>query len=152
MYAIEAPLSIGRTLAAGMLTGGLAPNIHQQWFMDDLHEGDKILFRFKCNNKNNCTYWLPNPDHAGKEYITLGYFRPDVAKSNTQTLCGKGKLSAAVEAQVCPPKGITGAAPAPAVSPTTDIATPAPATPEAATPTAAQAKAAAQAPSKYISQ
>jgi hypothetical protein len=101
MYAVEAPVSVGKTLLVGMLTDGVAPTIHQQWFMDQLHEGDKVLFFAKCNRHNNCEFWLPNPDKDGKEYISLGFYRADVAKTNTQGLCGKGKLSPAVEAQVC---------------------------------------------------
>lgn len=110
MYAIEAPISVGRTIAAGMLLDGMAPQIHQQWFMDQLHEGDKVLFASRCNKHDNCTFWLPNPDHVGKEYITLGYYRPDVAPTNTQTLCGKGKLAPDVEAQVCPTSTVPSAA------------------------------------------
>jgi hypothetical protein len=102
MYAIESPISVGRTLLLGMATDGLGPQVHREWFMDQLHEGDKVLFASKCNKHDDCTFWLPNPDKVGKEYTTVGYYRPDVAQTNTQALCGKGKLSPAVEAQVCP--------------------------------------------------
>jgi hypothetical protein len=101
MYAIEAPVSVGRSLLAGALTDGLAPTVHKEWFMDQLHSDDKILFAAKCNKHNNCEFWLPDPDKTGKEYITIGYYRADAAKTNTQSLCGKGKLSPEVEAQVC---------------------------------------------------
>jgi hypothetical protein len=101
MYAIEAPVSLGGTFALAMLAGAAAPTVHKEWFMDQLHEGDKILFASRCNKHNDCVFYLPNPDHDGKEYTTAGYYRADVAKTNTQNLCGKGKLSAAVEAQVC---------------------------------------------------
>jgi hypothetical protein len=89
-------------LLIGTLTDGFAPTIHKEWFMDQLHEGDKILFDAKCNKHNNCEFYLPDPDKTGKEIVTVGYYRADVAKTNTTTLCGKGKLSPAVEAQVCP--------------------------------------------------
>jgi hypothetical protein len=117
MYAIEAPVSLGKTLALGMLAGPLAPTIHKEWFMDQLHEGDKILFDAKCNRHNNCEFWLPDPDKTGKEFITIGYYRSDVAKTNTTTLCGKGKLSPAVEAQVCPAAAITANTQTPAANP-----------------------------------
>jgi hypothetical protein len=88
-----------------MMTGGNAPTIHKGWFMDNLHEGDRVLFAAKCktyrNNHTSCQFWLPNPDKAGKEILTVGGFTPAVAKTNTSQLCGTGKLSASVEAQVC---------------------------------------------------
>jgi hypothetical protein len=102
MYAIEAPISAARTLVAGVLTSGISPAIHQEWFMDQLHESDKVLFFSKCNKHNLCQFFPPNPDKIGKEFFTFGYFSPDVARTNTTTLCGKGKLAPAVEAQVCP--------------------------------------------------
>jgi hypothetical protein len=101
LYAIESPVSIGGTLLLAMIEGANAPDVHKQWFMDQLHAGDKILFWAQCNKHNNCTMALPNPDKPGKEFITQGYFTPDVARTNTQGLCGRGKLSAAVEADVC---------------------------------------------------
>lgn len=118
MYAIEAPVSVGKTVLLGVMTGAAySPTIHQEWFMDQLHEGDKVLFASRCNKHNNCTFWLPYPDKAGKEYITVGYYRADVAKTNTQTLCGKGKLAANVEAQVCPASATSAAAQTPASQP-----------------------------------
>lgn len=102
MYVIAAPISVAKTLGLGMLTGGNSPMVHNEWFMDQLHEGDKVLFAPQCRKNNDCMFYLPNPDKVGKEYVSLGYFRPDVAKSNTQTLCGTGKLTPQVEAQVCP--------------------------------------------------
>jgi hypothetical protein len=101
MYTIEAPISVGKTLALGMLTDGFSPTIHKEWFMDQLHEGDQILFASKCNKHDHCIFYLPDPDKSGKEYMTIGYFEPDHAKTNTQTLCGKHKLAPEVEAQVC---------------------------------------------------
>lgn len=117
MFAIEAPVSVAASMITGMATGGFAPTVHKEWFMDQLHEGDKILFRANCNKHNNCTFWLPNPDHEGREIRTLGYYRADNARSNTQQLCGKGKLAPDVEAQVCsapPTPTAAAAAPQPA--------------------------------------
>jgi hypothetical protein len=73
----------------------------KQWFMDQLNEGDKVLFAASCDKHNNCTFWVPNPDKPGKEFKTSGNFRPNVAKTNTQSLCGKGKLRPEIESQVC---------------------------------------------------
>ena len=101
MYTIQAPVAVGRSIMVGVLTDGIGPTMHQQWFMDQLHEGDKVLFFSKCGKHNNCIFYLPNPDKIGKEFATLGYFSPDKAMTNTQTLCGKGKLSPAVESLVC---------------------------------------------------
>jgi hypothetical protein len=101
-YAIESPVSVAGSLLLGMMSsGGVAPTVHKAWFMDQLHEGDKMLFAVKCNNRNRCEFWLPNPDRVGKEVNTIGSFEPTVAKTNATFLCGTGKLSAAVEAQVC---------------------------------------------------
>ena len=102
-YDVAAPVSTGGSILLAVLTNGNAPaNVRIQWFMDDLHEGDKVLFYAKCNRHNNCTFWIPKPDKPGREYITSGSFHPRVAKTNATQLCGTGKLSAAVEAQVCP--------------------------------------------------
>jgi hypothetical protein len=111
MYAIQAPISRGQTFLANLATNSNASQVHVQWFMDQLHEGDKVLFAYKCDKHNNCFFWLPKPDKEGKEYSTYGYFRPDAAQTNTQQLCGKSKLSPDVEAQLCPP---VAAPPAPA--------------------------------------
>ncbi len=118
-YAIEAPTSLAGTMLVGMMSGGNSPTIHKGWFMDNLHEGDKVLFAAKCktyrNSHTSCQFWLPNPDRADKEISTVGGFSPAVAKTNTSQLCGTGKLSASVEAQVCD------AAPAPAEQPAAAI-------------------------------
>ena len=117
VYAIEAPTSVAGTMLVGMMSGGNTPTIHKGWFMDNLHEGDKVLFAAKCktyrNNHTSCQFWLPNPEQTGKEILTMGGFSPAVAKTNTSQLCGTGKLSASVEAQVCNPT------PAPAEQPDT---------------------------------
>lgn len=147
VYAIEAPTSLAGTMLVGMMTGGNSPTIHKAWFMDNLHEGDKVLFAAKCDMKHSqhhCEFWLPNPDKPGKEFLTFGGFTPAVAKTNTTSLCGKGKLSVSVEAQVCgkaddakavePPPAAPDAAPdsdpapdsAPAVQPQSAVVKPIP--------------------------
>lgn len=105
IYAINAPVDVSTSIlnALGTMgTGGEDEVAHKEWFMDHLQPGDKVLFAAKCDKHNNCSFWLPNPNHPGKEIGTDGYFHPNVANSNTQTLCGTGELTPAVEAQVCP--------------------------------------------------
>ena len=102
-YAIEAPTQAAATFFQGIFVSPSLPDVHIQWFMDDLHTGDKVLFAAKCDKHNNCLFWLPKPDQPGKEYHTNGWFRPRIAPTNTTQLCGTGKLSAAIEAQVCKP-------------------------------------------------
>jgi hypothetical protein len=105
MYVIESPTSIGKILGNEWTKGDASMNdAHIDWFMDELHEGDKVLFYAQCNKHDKCNFWLPKPDKPGKEYFTQGSFRPDAAKTNTGTLCGTGKLTPAVEAQVCKEK------------------------------------------------
>ena len=99
-YAIDSPVSVGGGLVLGMMTGS-APTVHKQWFMDNLKTGDKVLFAAKCNNHNSCVITVPNPDNPKKEYSTAEIFTPNVAKTNANALCGTGRLTAAVEAQVC---------------------------------------------------
>jgi len=111
MYIIEAPISVGVSILEAYATAGMGPTIHKEWFMDQLHEGDQVLFRASCNKHNDCQFWLPNPDHDGKEYRTLGIFRPDQAQTNTAALCRSGKLKPEVSARVCP--ATTAAVPAP---------------------------------------
>lgn len=102
LYAINAPVSVAGTLLLGLSTpGGNSPTVHKIWFMDDLNDGDRVLFTAKCNRHNLCQFWLPDPDKPGKEFVTNGSFHPVVSKTNTRTLCGTGKLSAAVEQEVC---------------------------------------------------
>ena len=124
MYVIQAPINVAASIVTAYFTYGLAPTVHKEWFMDQLHEGDKVLFRSKCNKHGDCQIWLPSPDKQGYEYRTLGYFRPDHAQTNTAALCASGKLSAAVQASVCSVKPAASvAAPAGAYEP---IAAPAP--------------------------
>ncbi len=101
LYGISAPTSAGLSFLQGALVSPNLPSVHIQWFLDDLHVGDKVLFAAGCDKHNNCNFWLPKPDQEGKEYHTTGWFKPRVAKTNTNQLCGTGKLSADVEAQVC---------------------------------------------------
>jgi hypothetical protein len=101
VYSIEAPVSVGGTVLLGMLSHGQSPTVHKAWFMDSLHEGDQVLFSKQCNKHNRCTIRLPNPDKPDKEFVTLGFFFPAIAKTNTTVLCGSGRLTADVEAQVC---------------------------------------------------
>jgi hypothetical protein len=96
-YAIDPPSSIG---AAILLGDKVDP--HKRWFVDQMHVGDKILFAVKCNDKHNdCRIWVPDPDKLGNEIATIGRFERLSAKTNTNGLCGKGKLSASVGAEVC---------------------------------------------------
>lgn len=103
VYSIEAPVSVAGTMLLSMASNGNSPTVHKAWFMDQLHEGDKVLFAAKCGKHNRCEFWLPNPDKVGKEIATLGSFEPAAAQTNTAALCGTGKLAAGVEAQVCNP-------------------------------------------------
>ena len=104
-YTIEEPFSLGAAII-----GGDTVDPHKDWFMDHLHAGDKVLFAAECNKHNHCNIWVPNPDKPGKEILTSGQFEPAVAKTNTNALCGTGKLSADVEAQVCTPPATPGPA------------------------------------------
>ena len=102
VYVIEAPTSTGGSILMALATNNQAPtDIHIRWFMDDMRSGDEVLFYPECNKRNDCIFYLPKPDHAGKEFHTRGHFYPNVAKTNTTQLCGTGKLSAAVAARVC---------------------------------------------------
>jgi hypothetical protein len=157
-FRVEAPVNKGRSFGLAMATAMAnsdrpawaqqqSATIHNQWFLDNVQSGTKVLFASECANPNKkhpndavrCTFWFPDPDSSDHEYETLGDFTPFSAGdgSNTQktanTLCGKGKLSPAVEAQVCPSvTGSTGAAPVPVTPPApvaiqSPVATPAPA-------------------------
>jgi PEGA domain len=125
VYTLNAPISVGGTLLVGMFTpGGIAPTIHKGWFMDDLHEGQRVLFYPDCNKRHVCRFWLPNPDKAGKEILTTGWFEPAVAETNTTTLCGSGKLSPSVAAEVCGQNAIA-MHPTGAASPAATVSAPA---------------------------
>lgn len=75
---------------------------HQPWFMDNLAEGDKVVFSASCKKDGYCIIRMPNPDKPDKTITMSADFRPSQGKSNATTLCGTGKLSAEVEVQVCP--------------------------------------------------
>jgi len=115
-YVINAPTSAGLSFLQGMLVSPNLPDVHIQWFLDDLNVGDKVLFAAECDKHNNCHFWLPKPDQLGKEYHTTGLFRPRIAKTNTNQLCGTGKLTPAIEAQVCNQPPVS-PAPAPVAAP-----------------------------------
>ncbi len=126
LYSIEAPTSVGESIGSAIVSGGAATYVNSPWFMDGIQAGDKILFASKCpRGRRICDFWLPDPRHPGKEFHTLGHFWPGNATTNTQTLCGTGKLKPEVEAQVCPaapsaPNPSTAqAAPAPSAAPAT---------------------------------
>jgi hypothetical protein len=99
VFSIEAPVSVAGTILLGMVSNGVSPTLHKAWFMDDLHEGDKVLFSAQCGKHGRCTIRLP--DKPNKEIRTLGFFFPTIAKTNTTVLCGTGRLTSDVEAQVC---------------------------------------------------
>src|ERR1035441_10974726 len=101
IFSIEAPISVAGSLLLGIARNGNAPIVHKAWFMDDLHEGDKVLFSSQCGKHGRCSIRLPDPDNPKKEIATLGFFFPAIAKTNTTVLCGTGKLTPSVEAQVC---------------------------------------------------
>jgi hypothetical protein len=111
IFSIEAPISVAGSLLLGIASNGNAPIVHKAWFMDNLHEGDKVLFSAQCGKHGRCTIRLPDPDNPKKKIVTLGFFFPAIAKTNTTVLCGTGKLTAAVEAQVCTRETASPAAP-----------------------------------------
>lgn len=105
LYYILAPIRMASSVAVGMLTNGLAPIVYKQWFMDNLHEGDTVLFSATCNKRGFCTIRLPDPKNPQKVIQTHGSFRPTVAKTNidkVNALCGTGKLTSDAEAELCP--------------------------------------------------
>jgi len=108
-YLIDPPSS-----AMGSILFGGTVDAHKSWFMDTLHEGDKVLFAAHCDEPNDCVIWVPKPYKVGTEIKTVGKFEPAVAKTNTNALCGTGRLSADVEAQVCTPQAASVPEPTPA--------------------------------------
>jgi hypothetical protein len=117
-YRVEAPVNKGLTFLSAMGSNAYHPaqTFHNKWFLDGVQSGTKVLFASECgrpskkhpNETVRCTFWFPDPDSSDHEYATAGDFTPYIAGdgSNIQktadTLCGKGKLSPAVEAQMCP--------------------------------------------------
>ena len=96
-YKVQAPVDVTASL---LIISG--PTVYKPWFMDNLHEGDTVLFIAECNKHNECRMRFPNPDKPDKEIATQGKFDPSTAKTNATVLCGSGKLTPEVEAQVCP--------------------------------------------------
>jgi hypothetical protein len=121
VYGIESPTSGAATFLNAMANNGVSPTLHKAWFMDQLNEGDTVLFRAVCDRRNYCRIGVPNPDKPEKEILTNGFFRPAIAKTNATSLCGKGKLTAEVEMRVCVPRArvVALAAPTP-VAPTVE--------------------------------
>ena len=137
-YRVEAPVNKGLTFLSAMGSNAYNPakTFHNKWFLDNVQPGTKVLFASECDHPSKkhpneavrCAFWFPDPDSADHEYGTSGDFTPFTAgdgsnlQNTANTLCGKGKLSAAVEAQMCP-------TPAPALivppTPPADAATPA---------------------------
>jgi hypothetical protein len=104
LYYVHAPTAVAASMVVGIMTGGHSETFHKQWFMDDLHEGDKVLFSAECDKHNNCKFRLPNPETPDKVISTNGNFKPLNAKTNIDNstkLCGTGKLSPEAEAQIC---------------------------------------------------
>ena len=96
-YLIEPPVSLIIPLLAGSTI-----DPHKDWFMGYLKPGDKVLFSSFCDPRRNCDIRVPNPDRPGKEFKTVGRFIPyGSAKTNLTVLCGTGRLTADMEAQVC---------------------------------------------------
>lgn len=121
-YRVKAPVNKGMSFLSAMAAAGAnrpydAQTFHNKWFLDHVPAGTKVLFAVGCsapsrkhpNDTVRCLFWFPDPDSSTHEYETLGDFTPYIVGdgSNTQktadVLCGKGKLSPAVEAQVCTP-------------------------------------------------
>ncbi|MGD0581170.1 MAG: hypothetical protein ABSC08_19880 [Bryobacteraceae bacterium] len=100
-FVIEPPTSVFGSMVMSMATDGHAPTMRKAWFMDDLHNGDKVLFNAVCSKHGRCVIKLPNPENPNKVYVTQGMFHPNVGKTNTFGLCGTGKLTADAEAQLC---------------------------------------------------
>lgn len=116
-YRVEAPVNKGLSMMSALGSNAYHPaqTFHNKWFMDNVQSGTKVLFASTCANPSKkhpndavrCTFWFPDPDSADHEYTTSGDFTPYTGRdgSNMQktaeTLCGSGKLSPDVEAQLC---------------------------------------------------
>jgi hypothetical protein len=96
-YSVEPPHRYGKAI----LTGSSGDH-HKEWFMDALHPGDKLLFSADCDKHNHCAIEVPNPEEPDKVSKTVGWFYPNNALTNVTVLCGTGKLTDEVEAEVCP--------------------------------------------------
>jgi hypothetical protein len=96
-YSIETPHRYGKAI----LTGSSADH-PKEWFMDALHPGDKLLFSANCDKHNHCAIEVPNPEEPDKVSKTVGWFYPNNVPTNLTVLCGTGKLTDEVAAEVCP--------------------------------------------------
>lgn len=119
-YRVEAPINKGATIVSAMVSNAYHPakTLHNQWFLDNVQPGTKVLFASECAKPNRkhpndpvrCTFYFPDPDSSDHEYATIGAYTPFLAGdgSNTAkaagTLCGTGKLKPDVEAQLCVPQ------------------------------------------------
>jgi hypothetical protein len=116
-YRVEAPVNKGMSFMAAMAApGGTTPvTYHNKWFLDNTPAGTNVLFAAQCGKANKkhpndvvrCEFWFPDPDSTSHEYRTMGDFTPYLEgngsniQNTANSLCGKGKLSASVETQVC---------------------------------------------------
>ncbi len=72
--------------------------------MNSLQSGDKVLFSVECYRQGRtCFFKVPNPAKPGKTMTTTGSFTPtnNAPRTNATALCGNGKLTPEVEAEVC---------------------------------------------------
>jgi len=116
-YRVEAPVNKGMTFLSAMAANRNNPAVtfHNKWFLDNVAAGTNVLFAAQCSKPNKkhpndvvrCEFWFPDPDSDSHEYRTSGDFTPYIQgdggniQKTANSLCGKGKLSASVEAQVC---------------------------------------------------
>ena len=110
-YRVEAPLNSGMNILSAM--AGYGDVYHNRWFMDYQKPGDEVLFARKCRKPNkkrpyetvSCDFWFADPYNLTHEFYTVGDFTPYMVGSHAdrlaESLCGKGKLNAATEAQFC---------------------------------------------------
>jgi hypothetical protein len=89
-YRVEAPVNKGRSIGLALATGMANSNrpawarehsstIHNQWFMDGVSPGTKVLFASECAQANKkhpnetvrCSFWFPDPDSTEHEYATM---------------------------------------------------------------------------------
>lgn len=47
---------------------------HQPWFMDNLTEGDKVVFSASCKKDGYCIIRMPNPEKPDKTITTVSRF------------------------------------------------------------------------------
>jgi hypothetical protein len=116
-YRVEAPVNTGMSILSAMASDRYHPAVtyHNKWFLDNVAAGTNVLFAARCSKPNKkhpndvvrCEFWFPDPDSTSHEYRTMGDFTPYLEgngsniQNTAKALCGTGKLSASVEAQVC---------------------------------------------------